>query len=125
MATSHTLEASSSINSENLLLIFDEQYSKSSRAKCHGPPPCKGTAIGLGDLRYGSISHSLEYGEVRLLGTMPCTLPSANEWKRWSNGDTGTSAVTTTFRPEDQQKIRNAVISRRIDPSDVPESAKQ
>lgn len=45
------------------------QYSKSSRAKCHGPPPCKGSPIALGDLRYGQVKLGA-YGETV-------------EWRHW------------------------------------------
>lgn len=39
------------------------QYSKSSKAPCHGLPPCKGTPIELGVLRYGEVAFG-EYGET-------------------------------------------------------------
>ncbi len=45
------------------------QYSKSSRATCHGPAPCKGSPIELGTLRYGQVSAG-KYGETV-------------EWRHW------------------------------------------
>lgn len=45
------------------------QYSKSSRATCHGPAPCKGSPIELGSLRYGQVSAG-KFGETV-------------EWRHW------------------------------------------
>jgi SWI/SNF-related matrix-associated actin-dependent regulator of chromatin subfamily A3 len=39
------------------------QYSKSSKAACYGPPPCKSTPIELGALRYGQVEFG-NYGET-------------------------------------------------------------
>ena len=45
------------------------QYSKSSRATCHGPAPCTGSPIELGSLRYGQVSAG-KFGETV-------------EWRHW------------------------------------------
>ncbi|KZT00465.1 uncharacterized protein LAESUDRAFT_553779 [Laetiporus sulphureus 93-53] len=97
------------------------EYSKSSRAKCHGPPPCKGSSIGLGDLRYGKVVFG-KYGETV-------------EWRHWGCVTKSILANLATvklervpgfnnLRPEDQSKIRMAIGLRRIDTADIPESAK-
>ncbi|EMD30973.1 hypothetical protein CERSUDRAFT_120235 [Gelatoporia subvermispora B] len=97
------------------------EYSRSSRAKCHGPAPCKGSAIDLGLLRYGQVK-SGPYGETV-------------EWRHWgcvtphilaSLAAAGLERIQgfTSLRPEDQAKVRLAAGLRRIDPADVPESAK-
>ncbi|EMD31673.1 hypothetical protein CERSUDRAFT_88802 [Gelatoporia subvermispora B] len=97
------------------------EYSRSNRAKCHGPAPCKWTAIDLGLLRYGQVN-SGPYGETV-------------EWRHWgcvtpqilaSLAAAGLERIQgfSSLRPEDQAKVRLAVGLRRIDPADVPESAK-
>ncbi|KAJ2989889.1 hypothetical protein NUW54_g8644 [Trametes sanguinea] len=45
------------------------EYSKSSRATCRGPPPCRGSTIELGMLRYGQVQNG-RYGETV-------------EWRHW------------------------------------------
>ncbi|OCH84706.1 hypothetical protein OBBRIDRAFT_891624 [Obba rivulosa] len=97
------------------------EYSRSSRAKCHGPPPCKGSTIELGALRYGQVKNG-PYGETV-------------EWRHWgcvtpqilaSLASIGVDRIQgfSDLRPEDQGKVRLAVGLRRIDPADVPENAK-
>ncbi|KIP11654.1 hypothetical protein PHLGIDRAFT_114496, partial [Phlebiopsis gigantea 11061_1 CR5-6] len=104
MSTSHRLE-----------------YSKSSKAPCNGAPPCKGTPIELGVLRHGTVSFT-EYGETV-------------QWRHWGcvTADIlGRLAKTKLervpgfreLRPEDQARIRIAVGLKRVDPRDVPESAR-
>ncbi|OSX66693.1 hypothetical protein POSPLADRAFT_1131555, partial [Postia placenta MAD-698-R-SB12] len=96
-------------------------YSKSSRAVCHGPPPCKGSPVQLGVLRYGEVSFG-QYGETV-------------EWRHWgcvTPEILGRLASTKLervpgfkdLRSDDQAKIRMAVGLRRIAPADIPETAK-
>ncbi|GBE78013.1 hypothetical protein SCP_0108950 [Sparassis crispa] len=97
------------------------EYSKSSRATCHGPSPCKGTPIELGALRYGETTFG-EYGETV-------------QWRHWGCVTPEILGRLATVKLErvpgfnklmsaDQSKVRIAVGLRRVDPSDVPESAK-
>ncbi|KNZ72866.1 Putative SWI/SNF-related matrix-associated actin-dependent regulator of chromatin subfamily A member 3-like 1, partial [Termitomyces sp. J132] len=97
------------------------QYSKSMRAKCHGPAPCKGTLMEIGSLRYG-LEKSGDFGDTI-------------EWRHWGCvtppilSDLAAFPVENTtgfafLSPEDQQKIRLAISIRRIDPADIPDSAK-
>ncbi|PCH43964.1 hypothetical protein WOLCODRAFT_133049 [Wolfiporia cocos MD-104 SS10] len=121
MSTSHVLE-----------------YSKSSRAACRGPPPCKGSAIQLGDLRYGHVEFG-PYGETvkwrhwgcvtpDILGRLATAklerVPGFNKLRCINTAHSGVYALNSSARPEDQSKIRLAVGLRHIDPADVPESAK-
>ncbi|KAG5722646.1 putative SWI/SNF-related matrix-associated actin-dependent regulator of chromatin subfamily A member 3-like 1, partial [Termitomyces sp. T112] len=96
-------------------------YSKSMRAKCHGPAPCKGTLMEIGSLRYG-LEKSGDFGDTI-------------EWRHWGCvtppilSDLAAFPVENTtgfafLSPEDQQKIRLAISIRRIDPADIPDSAK-
>ena len=72
MTTNHAIE----VRQKNILasIWLDKtnrslQYSKSSRAKCKGPPPCNGSSIDLSVLRYGATIPG-EYGETV-------------EWRHW------------------------------------------
>ncbi|KAF8161207.1 SNF2 family N-terminal domain-containing protein [Crassisporium funariophilum] len=96
-------------------------YSKSTRAKCHAPSTCKGTSMPIGTLRYGQTISS-GFGETV-------------EWRHWGCvtpdilGQLSTAPLESvtgfdTLGPADQQKIRMAVALRRVDPGDIPESAK-
>jgi hypothetical protein len=72
MATNHAIEVGHFLLPpplRNLALIGDLQYSRSSRAKCKGLPPCNGSSIDLGVLRYGATAFG-EYGETV-------------EWRHW------------------------------------------
>ncbi|KAJ6500012.1 SNF2 family N-terminal domain-containing protein [Mycena vitilis] len=97
-------------------------YSKSLRAKCHGPEPCKGTPLPVGTLRYGKTTTN-EFGETTV------------EWMHWgcvTSSILSTLATLTMDRVTgfnqistgDQQKIRTAISRRRVDPSDIPITAK-
>ncbi|KZT19055.1 hypothetical protein NEOLEDRAFT_1142558 [Neolentinus lepideus HHB14362 ss-1] len=97
------------------------EYSKSSRAKCHGRPPCKGSNIEAGALRYGKVLKS-DYGDTV-------------EWRHWGcvTPDILTELAVLpvddvsglkSLKIEDQHKIRRAVAIRQIDPADIPASAK-
>ncbi|KAF9565547.1 hypothetical protein CPC08DRAFT_815314 [Agrocybe pediades] len=96
-------------------------YSRSVRAKCHAPGLCNGTALPFGTLRYGRATAN-EFGETV-------------EWRHWG---CVTPAILTELaaiplksiigyeklHEADQNKIRMAISLRRIDPNDVPPSAK-
>ncbi|TFK94573.1 hypothetical protein K466DRAFT_509225 [Polyporus arcularius HHB13444] len=97
------------------------EYSKSSRATCHGPAPCKGSPIELGTLRYGQVSAG-KYGETV-------------EWRHWGcvTPDILTKLAAVKLEtvpgfsnlyPADQNKIRIAVSLRRVDSADIPATAK-
>ncbi|KAH6913909.1 SNF2 family N-terminal domain-containing protein [Coprinopsis sp. MPI-PUGE-AT-0042] len=96
-------------------------YSKSTRAKCHGPPPCQGSTMTAGTLRYGGATGS-EQGENIQWRHWGCVTPDIlDDMARTSiNG----IVDFTKLRPADQQRIRMAIALRRIDPADVPASAK-
>ncbi|KAI0356200.1 hypothetical protein OH77DRAFT_1423798 [Trametes cingulata] len=97
------------------------EYSKSSRATCHGPPPCRGSPIELGSLRYGVVQTG-RYGETV-------------EWRHWGCVTPDILAKLSSVKlenvpgfkdlyPADQSKIRLAIGLLRVDPSDVPPTAK-
>ncbi|KAJ3805975.1 SNF2 family N-terminal domain-containing protein, partial [Lentinula aff. lateritia] len=96
-------------------------YSKSTRAKCHGPK-CKGLPMTPGSLRYGRIIRD------------SVTQSEEVEWRHWG-------CVTPHILQElaavienvsgfyqltraDQQKIRTALATRRIAVTDIPVSAR-
>ncbi|KXN85344.1 Putative SWI/SNF-like matrix-associated actin-dependent regulator [Leucoagaricus sp. SymC.cos] len=100
------------------------QYSKSIRAKCHGPPPCKarrGTGLPVGTLRYG-LTISNQYGENVEWRHWGCVTPNILQWLATVNLNDVSGFIELS--PADQKKVRLAVQMRRIDPADVPESAK-
>ncbi|KAJ6594021.1 SNF2 family N-terminal domain-containing protein [Mycena capillaripes] len=97
-------------------------YSKSLRAQCHGPEPCKGSSLPIGTLRYGQTTTNA-FGETTV------------EWRHWgcvTSPILSTLATLTMDRvagfdqlsPADQSKIRTAIARRRVDPSDIPVTAK-
>ncbi|RPD63881.1 hypothetical protein L227DRAFT_542891 [Lentinus tigrinus ALCF2SS1-6] len=97
------------------------EYSKSSRATCHGPVPCKGSPIELGTLRYGQVSAG-KYGETV-------------EWRHWGcvTPDILTKLAAVKLEtvpgfnnlyPADQNKVRLAVSLRRVDSADIPATAR-
>ncbi|KAA1471714.1 hypothetical protein DENSPDRAFT_837772 [Dentipellis sp. KUC8613] len=97
------------------------EYSKSSRAKCHGPLPCKGSPIALGDLRYGRTITN-HFGETVQWTHWGCLTPTILA----QLAAYGVHRISGfgNLRSEDQHKIRRALAARRIDPADIPESAK-
>ncbi|EAU91423.2 hypothetical protein CC1G_01912 [Coprinopsis cinerea okayama7 len=112
-------------------------YSKSVRARCHGPPPCKNSAILVGALRYGKAVASAtgEQVEWRHWGCVTpdilnelalVTVHNIVDFNRLKYGSPIPSpdSVLTLLRPSDQQKISMAISLRRIDPSDIPETAR-
>ncbi|KAF9066155.1 SNF2 family N-terminal domain-containing protein [Rhodocollybia butyracea] len=97
------------------------EYSKSSRAKCYGPL-CKGANMAPGSLRYGKITRDT------------VTKSDSVEWRHWG-------CVTPQILVElaaviddtpglrqlkqgDQTKIRMACATRRVNPEDLPPSAR-
>ncbi|KAH8119200.1 SNF2 family N-terminal domain-containing protein [Phellopilus nigrolimitatus] len=97
------------------------EYSKSSRAKCNGPLPCKGSNIELGVLRYGQVSFG-DFGEVVKWRHWGCVTPAILQ--NLAVLDLERIPGFRGLRPSDQAKIRQAIARKRVDPTDVPESAK-
>lgn len=88
------------------------EYSKSSRAKCHGKL-CGGALIAHGELRYGHAATNDTYGEYV-------------QWKHWTCltpqmlgtlAKYGIDRVIgfSSLRAEDQGRVRQAVKTRRVD----------
>jgi len=99
------------------------EYASSGRAKCNGRKPCKGTAIGKGQIRFGTWVTVHENG--------------AFKWRHWG---CLTSSVLKNVSEElegkiseldgfeelevgDQEKIKKAFEEGRVDPDDVPPTA--
>lgn len=84
------------------------EYATTSRAKCQGPKPCKGTAIAKGDMRFGTWVVMNEHGSFK--------------WRHWScvtpsvlRNVMGTLEEKVEeldgfedLRPEDQEKVKYA-----------------
>ncbi|TFK73969.1 hypothetical protein BDN72DRAFT_789912 [Pluteus cervinus] len=96
-------------------------YSRSARARCHAAPPCQGSLLPIGTLRYGQ--------------TMKTEIGETVEWRHWG---CVTSAILTQLARvkldsvegfselafADQQKIRTAASKGHVDLADIPSSAK-
>ncbi|KAK7472758.1 hypothetical protein VKT23_000868 [Stygiomarasmius scandens] len=97
-------------------------YCKSTRAKCHGQPPCKGSPVAPGTLRYGKITPN-QYGSDKV------------EWMHWGCVTSQTLAEISSsvenisgfkdLKLSDQQKIRRAIVERHVDPADIPATARK
>ncbi|KAL5485063.1 ARC19 [Sanghuangporus weigelae] len=95
-------------------------YSKSSRAKCNGPPPCKSTNIDIGALRYGQVSLG-DYGEQIKWRHWGCVTPAILRELAIVNLDRVPGFGS--LKHADQAKIRRAIARKQVDPEDVPASA--
>ncbi|KAI5123845.1 hypothetical protein M0805_005664 [Coniferiporia weirii] len=96
------------------------EYSKSSRAKCHGPPPCQRSLIELGTLRYGQVSFG-DFGEMVKWRHWGCVTPAI--LRALAVVDLERVPGFNNLRSADQAKIRQAIARKRVDPADVPGAA--
>ncbi|KAJ7217931.1 SNF2 family N-terminal domain-containing protein [Mycena pura] len=95
-------------------------YSRSIRAKCHGPVPCKGSSLQPGTLRYGQRTAD-GYSENVVWRHWGCVTPSILSQLATVTLD----SVRGFNQVADQNKIRTAVSLRRVDPADIPATAKR
>ncbi|KAG1766956.1 SNF2 family N-terminal domain-containing protein [Suillus occidentalis] len=93
-------------------------YTRSTRSVCKGPAPCNGSPIPVGSLRYGQLVPG-EYGETVAWRHWGCVNPDILR----SIALVDQSAIVG-FHPEDQTKVRRAIANERVDPADVPLTAK-
>ncbi|KIK94979.1 hypothetical protein PAXRUDRAFT_141720 [Paxillus rubicundulus Ve08.2h10] len=96
-------------------------YSRSTRSVCKGPEPCAGTPLPPGSLRYGQI-YKGEFGETVRWRHWGCVTPDILRDLAITDLDIITGF--STIRPDDQQKVRRAIATQRVDPADIPTSAK-
>lgn len=96
-------------------------YSKSSLSVCKGPSPCSGSPIAVGSLRYGELVPG-EFGEIVIWRHWGCVTPDILRVL----ATVGLNTVTgfNTLRPEDQGKVSRAIALGRVDPADIPPSAR-
>ncbi|KAI0360416.1 zf-PARP-domain-containing protein [Trametes cingulata] len=100
------------------------EYASSGRSKCNGPKPCKGTPIGKGELRFGSI--------VDFRGN------TSFSWRHW--GCVTPKIITNMknafneadeldgfddLKEEDQERVKKAWEEGHVAPEDVPETARK
>ncbi|PIL27746.1 transcription factor [Ganoderma sinense ZZ0214-1] len=100
------------------------EYASSSRSKCSGPKPCKGTPIGKGELRFGSLvdfrgntSFSWRHwGCVtsKIISNMKDSFNEADELDGFDE-----------LKDEDQERIKKAWEDGHVAAEDVPETAKK
>ncbi|KAG1777727.1 SNF2 family N-terminal domain-containing protein [Suillus placidus] len=96
-------------------------YSRSTRSVCKGPAPCSGSPILAGSLRYGQLVPG-EYGETVAWRHWGCVTPDI--LRSLAVVDQSTIIGFGNIRPEDQTKVRRAIANQRVDPADVPLTAK-
>ncbi|KAL4074195.1 SNF2 family N-terminal domain-containing protein [Scleroderma citrinum] len=96
-------------------------YTKSSRSVCNGPPPCAGSPIAVGSIRYGQRIPS-RFGETVVWRHWGCVTPDI--LRNLAIEDLTTIAGFSALRLEDQTKVRRAIATGRIDPFDIPVSVK-
>lgn len=99
------------------------EYARSSRSKCKGLKPCKGTPINEGDLRFGTwvefrANHTVvwrHWGCVtpKLLENLKKTISEPSQLEGYNN-----------LRESDRTKIVKAWEDGRVAEDDIPESAK-
>ncbi|PCH44734.1 zf-PARP-domain-containing protein [Wolfiporia cocos MD-104 SS10] len=100
------------------------EYSPSARSKCTGPKPCKGTALGKGELRVGSLvdfrgNTSFQW---RHWG---CVTPKIIENMKKSFEEADELDGFEELKAEDQEKVRKAWEDGKVADEDVPESARK
>ncbi|KIJ49379.1 hypothetical protein M422DRAFT_65895 [Sphaerobolus stellatus SS14] len=93
------------------------EYAKTSRAKCQGP--CNRGSIAKGELRYGKKYQHPQYGVT-------------TSWMHWECASSALGKLASVklesvpgFRqllPEDQQRVRRDVSTRKIGPRILPQS---
>jgi len=100
------------------------EYASSARAKCKGPKPCAGTAIGKGELRVGSL--------VDFKGNTSfswrhwgCTTNKIIENMKKNFEDASELDGYEDLRPEDQEKVNKAWEDGQVADEDIPESARK
>ncbi|KAG1816100.1 SNF2 family N-terminal domain-containing protein, partial [Suillus subaureus] len=96
-------------------------YSRSTRSVCKGPAPCNGSPIPVGSLRYGQLVPG-EYGETVAWRHWGCVTPDI--LRSLAVVDQSSIIGIGNIRPEDQTKVRQAIANQRVDPADIPKTAK-
>ncbi|KAH9961307.1 SNF2 family N-terminal domain-containing protein [Russula dissimulans] len=91
------------------------EYSKSSRAKCHGKL-CGGSLIGQGELRYGHTVTN-NYGEIVQWRHWTCV--TSQTLGRISSYGIHRVAGFSSLHADDQARVRLALKRRRVDPADL------
>lgn len=100
------------------------EYASSARAKCKGPKPCAGNAIGKGELRVGSLVDFRgktnfawrHWGctTTKIFSNMKSQFESAHELDGFDE-----------LKDEDKERIRKAWADGRVADEDIPETAKK
>jgi len=99
------------------------EYASSGRAKCKGPKPCSGTAIGKGELRFGS--------QVDFRGNVSfawrhwgCVTPAIITNMKQSFEDADELDGFDDLKDKDKERIRKAWEEGKVADEDIPESAR-
>ncbi|KAM6502461.1 SNF2 family N-terminal domain containing protein, partial [Amanita muscaria] len=95
-------------------------YSKSTRARCHGPL-CNGSPMTVGTLRYGHIMSSDVANKVEWCH-WGCVSPTV--LRELAISDLNEIPGFQDLSNPDQQKIRTAIARGFVDPVDIPNTAR-
>ncbi|KAF8678664.1 HIRAN protein [Rhizoctonia solani] len=98
------------------------EYAKNSSEKCHGRPPCHGSTIVLGDLRFGTKKYNGVINDKMQYRHWGCVTPDI----LYDLAILGVNRLPGLARINisDQAKIHTAAQRLRIDDADVPVTAR-
>ncbi|KAJ1306199.1 hypothetical protein OPQ81_010908 [Rhizoctonia solani] len=98
------------------------EYAKNSSEKCNGRPPCHGSTIVLGDLRFGTKKYNGAINEKMQYRHWGCVTPDI----LYDLAILGVNRLPGLARlnTADQAKIHTAVQLLRIDDADIPITAR-
>ncbi|KII91263.1 hypothetical protein PLICRDRAFT_105527, partial [Plicaturopsis crispa FD-325 SS-3] len=100
------------------------ELASSSRAKCKGPVPCKGTAIGKGELRMGSIV-DFRGNTSYAWRHWGCVTPQVIANMKKSFDDAADLDGYDELPAAQQEKVTKAWAEGRVADEDIPDSARK
>ncbi|RPD56945.1 zf-PARP-domain-containing protein [Lentinus tigrinus ALCF2SS1-7] len=103
--------------------VYRLEYTRSSRSRCTGPRPWKGTNIEKGGLRFGSFAGNMAFPwEWRHWG---CVTPHILNNLKKSFSQAEELDGFDELSEEDQERVKKAWEEGHVAPEDIPESAKK
>ncbi|KAF9566515.1 zf-PARP-domain-containing protein [Agrocybe pediades] len=100
------------------------EYAASARSKCKGPKPCSGTAIGKGELRFGTLidMRGMQSFVWRHWG---CVTPKILENVKSKFEEASEVDGFEDLKPEDQERLTKAWADGHVADEDIPPSARK
>ncbi|PPQ70814.1 hypothetical protein CVT26_014058 [Gymnopilus dilepis] len=100
------------------------EYAPSARAKCKGPKPCSGTAIGKGDLRFGTLI-DMRGAQSFVWRHWGCVTPKIIENVKKKFEDASELDGFEDLREPDRARVVKAWQEGHVADEDIPESARK